>query len=139
MTMKRDHNSWRWGVIAVVALSVILLTAACGKKADPVPPSATPPAPVDDLKADLDGSRVHLTWTQPSSAAAISVYRSRVSLETPACPGCPMIFERVAGTAALQGPTYSTELEKGYRYHFKVQVRDAFGQTADSNLVEVVF
>jgi len=138
MIMKRDNRKWRWGVIAAVALTVILLAAACGKKADPVPPSAAPPAPVDDLKADIDGSRVRLTWTQPSSATVI-VYRSRVSLENPACPGCPMIFERVAGTTELQGPTYSAKLEKGYRYHFKVQVRDAFGQTADSNLVEVVF
>jgi hypothetical protein len=139
MIMNRENRIVKQGLFLAVALAAMLLMISCGKKGDPVPPSAAPPAAVDDLKADVDGSRVRLTWTRPATAAGVSVYRSKVRIDGPSCDGCPILFERIAGDAAGGGSAYTADLEKGHRYIFKVQVRDVYGQIADSNTVEVIF
>jgi fibronectin type 3 domain-containing protein len=47
------------------ALLAVLALGACGKKASPISPSLRVPAPVADLRAEVRGGAVELTWTNP--------------------------------------------------------------------------
>lgn len=125
------------------------LLAACGRKADPVPPRHLPPPVVSDLAALLEGDRLTLTWSLPvpdekiGRAQAVTVYQFRAVAGDSICPGCPPVFKALAEVDAQGkgGPmAYRTRLEKGYRYVFKVTVRGEDGVAGeDSNRVQVIF
>jgi len=51
----------------VLALLISVAAAACGKKGPPLPPLRPVPTAIPDLAAELDGGRVTLTFTIPST------------------------------------------------------------------------
>jgi len=136
-----------------VLLAVFLLAAGCGRKAPPRPPGeAAAPAAAVSLNGNVSGGSVFLRWTlvegpgaETAATAGFYVYRSRRGLTAADCPGCPVLFERIAaiarqngGSAGSAGPfEYQEELEKGYRYFYKVGTYLPSGADgAESNTIE---
>ncbi len=81
-------------------LGLLLLHLGCGKKGPPVAPWAVVPPPVKDLKAELVGSEVQLTWSIPTENGAafegiegFRVFKRRVHDSAAPCPGCPVPFD----------------------------------------------
>ena len=141
---KKRPNSSRLKWIALVFVVGVLL-ANCGVKAPPVPPNYTPPAAVTDLAYALeaDGSVV-LSWslsgkerTKGAKLQGVRVYRSKDSLENPACEGCPRIFSMVKDLPLEQdNMVFREPLQKGFRYYYKIVIYDESNmESADSNVV----
>jgi hypothetical protein len=120
-------------VILVVAAAAVI---ACGIKGPPVPPDRTPPVAVQDLHAVVDGEQIRMSWGVPKAATegknglrGFYVFRWRYSLDEPACPDCPRVFERIADVDVQSGQpdadgrlnfSLESDLQAGYRYAFKV-------------------
>ena len=139
--------------LAVMAMVLLGLLAACGVKGPPVPPRQVPPPAVSDLSYRIENGWARLNWSFPKAAlekgapeiAAFLVYRSKASLKEP-CKGCPLMFQRIARvspyttTESKRRDTtleYADKLQKGYRYVYKVvAVTDNNVGSEDSNLVE---
>lgn len=138
---------------AGLILALLVGIAACGIKGPPVPPEKTPPAPVGDLRAVVDGNQIHLTWTLGAAAAGeksalegFHVFQWRQAIDDPACPGCPKVYERIAligmETGVPEAPerlrfSHDAALQSGYRYSLKVIVFSRDGLVSkDSNLLE---
>jgi hypothetical protein len=120
----------------------------CGKKAPPVAPKQPPLAAVKDLTAVYENGRIVVRWHHPGGvtpAAAYQVLQSRNDVSRPACPDCPLLFERVTTESVpetLRTQRLLLEVDvpavPGFIYHFKVvplQSSGAFGP--DSNVVNV--
>jgi hypothetical protein len=138
-------------------LSILLLpiccVISCGKKRPPIPPRQIEPPPVTDLKRQIEGDQLTLTWTIPkgkrqviSSLAGFNVYRSKKAVSTPVCEDCPVFFTRMAvmpirSEMLEKGMmTYSETLEKGFRYVYKVTVHTKAGIiSGDSNYIEFTY
>jgi hypothetical protein len=128
--------------------ALLLLFAACGRKAPPVAPQPRPLAAVTDLKAMLDQQHIRLTWTHtPENRYAKSyvVLRAQRGLSQPACNDCPKVFQKV-GMLPLAGALrdekhaldFSQNLAAGFRYIFSVRpIHSSGAQGPDSNLVVV--
>jgi hypothetical protein len=81
-------------------LGFLLFHLGCGKKGPPVAPRAVVPPPVKDLKAELVGGEVQLTWSIPTkNGAAVEgiegfrVFKRPVHGSVAPCPGCPAPFD----------------------------------------------
>jgi hypothetical protein len=132
----------KW-IVLVLAIGVLL--ANCGVKAPPIPPNYTPPPAVTNLGYTLeaDGS-VRLSWRlsgkeRPKGAKlqGARIYRSKDSLEKPACEDCPRIFNVAKDLPLAQNNMFFREpLQKGFRYAYKIVVYDETNQESpDSNVV----
>ena len=121
------------------------MTTACGVKAPPVPPDYAPPAAVKDLgyALEADGSVV-LSWSlsgkerdRGAKVQGAKVYRSKDSLENPACEDCPRIFSVVQDLSLEQDNMFYREpLQKGFRYYYKIVIYDESSlESEDSNVV----
>ena len=124
---------------------ICLLMAACGVKAPPVPPDYTPPVAIKDLgyAIEADGSVV-LSWSlsgkerdRGAKVQGAKVYRSKDSLENPACENCPRIFSLIQDLPLEKDNLFFREpLQKGFRYYYKIVMYDESSQeSADSNVV----
>jgi hypothetical protein len=123
---------------------LVLLTAmaGCGKKAMPSAPDTRPVPPVTDLSHEVGGGYVHLEWRVPTDiiGGVAVVSRSRTKISDDMCDGCPLVFQQIA---VLEIPpnrsapqTYREPLSPGFRYTYRVVLREARGRTsAPSNLV----
>lgn len=94
-----------------------------------------------------------LSWTAPPTEWRVSgryvgffVYRSKVPLTAPACPTCPILFERVAAVpykGEIPGEemiTYTEAVEPGHHYIYKINAYTETGLTGgDSNLVRFTY
>lgn len=60
--MKRMR--WR-AVVAAAAVFALAVSAGCGAKSRPIPPSQTHPERVNDLSAEPDPHGVRLSWSRP--------------------------------------------------------------------------
>jgi len=132
----------------LILLAAAVLTAGCGKKAPPRPPTReTAPAAVGNLGKAISGDILSLTWgpvakTAAENLAGFYVFRSKTRLADSICPGCPILFRRVAvvpfRAGAATGPfEYRETLDRGYRYIYKVAAYSPGGVTGkDSNTVE---
>jgi len=128
---------------------------ACGKKAPPVAPRATVPPAVKDLKAEVIGDKVRLTWSVPKKGNTlfdglehfrVYKYESHSSVET--CPGCPIPFKHLFDVklddpkpARLEGNRmiYYDGIKADHRYAYKVVVyHKSGGVSDDSNIVQFV-
>ncbi len=91
------------------AIFLILLLSmevfACGKKANPVAPEDTVPAPVSDLRAWAKAEGIFLEWSLPAKNAdgsrlegllGFRVFRQERSPTGSSCPECPLKFDPIA-------------------------------------------
>ncbi len=124
---------------------ICLLVAACGVKAPPLPPDYTPPPAATDLGYALEANgSVVLSWSLSGKERAkgtkvqgARVYRSKDSLENPACEDCPRIFSLVKDLPLEQDNMFYREpLQKGFRYYYKIVIYDEGDlDSEDSNVV----
>lgn len=134
-----------------VALAVLVLLLGCGRKGPPVPCAAVIPPPIRDLKAEMLGDRIQLTWSVPGRGGAplegiksFRVSRHAGHRSTPPCPGCPLSFEEIheikvsnPAPASIQDGrvVYSVWFDPEFRYAFKVLVvHKSGGVSDDSNI-----
>ena len=147
MVNKRSNHNPVYRIAVVVA--VFLLVVACGVKAPPVPPDYTPPPAITDLGYTLESNgSVLLSWNlsgkeRPKGAKVrgARVYRSKDSLENPACEDCPRVFSVVKDLPLEQNNMFYREpLQKGFRYYYKIVIYDETDQEgADSNVVSLEY
>ena len=119
-------------------------------------PKQLPVPVVTDLRHQIDGDQVTLTWSLPPSGggttlevAGFYINRFKGPLDDAQCTDCPVVFERVAEMTTLAKPeggaeklamTYTDPVEKGYRYVYNVTVftpSETEGQT--SNWVDFLY
>jgi len=139
----QSKNTSLIGIVLVIAICVLL--ANCGVKAPPVPPDYTPPPAVTDLGYTLEANgSVMLSWslsgkerTKGTKVQGARIYRSKDSLENPACEDCPRIFNLAKDLPLEQGNMLFREpLQKGFRYYYKIIIYDEGNlESADSNVV----
>ena len=134
--------------IMIAAILLCLCTLDCGKKAMPTVPRQVPPQPVADLRAQLTGSQIELTWSFSKAHSGsepitgFGVYRAS-ELISESCDHCPFLFQRVADIPFVEGRdgasvmTYRDTLEKGHRYRYKVICYSKGLSSKDSNVVVV--
>ena len=132
----------------IVSILLCLCILGCGKKEFPSAPRQVPPQPVADLRAQLTGSQIELTWSFSKALSGsepitgFGVYRASESVSE-SCDHCPFLFQRVAEITFVEGRdgasvmTYRDTLEKGYRYRYKVICYSKGLGSKDSNVVVV--
>lgn len=137
------------GLIAIFSILLCIVVFGCGRKAPPIPPGQVKPPTVDDLSSSIDEDILELAWTIPDEKGKIAsdlggfiVYKSKTSLSESDCKDCPVLFKRIADIPIKEKDInkkiiYMENLEKGYRYIYKVTVytnTEASGK--DSNYIE---
>ncbi|MFH2093295.1 MAG: lipoprotein [Pseudomonadota bacterium] len=99
----------------------------CGQKGPPLPAQAIGQVIADpyDLKADLKDNMAFLTWSHridPVDAHIkpehFDVFMARKTFD--ACRDCPFQFQQI-GTVFMPKKEFITQVEKGYKYYFRVQ------------------
>ena len=132
--------------LLIAAMLLCLSILGCGKKEMPSAPRQVPPQPVADLRVQLTGNKVELTWSFSKALSGsepitgFGVYRASESVSE-SCDPCPFLFQRVADIPFLEGQdvasvmTYRDTLEKGYRYRYKVICYSTGLASKDSNVV----
>jgi len=131
----------------------LLVGTACGLKAPPVPPGTTVPPNIVDLKAEVTGDTVRLTWTVPKKKDAVfpglkhfRVYKYKAPVSDELCEGCPIPFEPVLDIR-LDNPEparveegrmiWEDKVEPDHRYAYMVTVHHKSGGISkDSNVVQ---
>ncbi len=150
ITAKGKHNR----PLFLIFLGVLFLHPGCGRKAPPVAPQVVVPPAVKDLRAEVVGHDVQLTWSVPTQGDTVFEgvkgfrifrYESRDS-STPRCPGCPIRFHEHLdikltdpAPARIKGGRVICRdaLEPGCRYAYKVVVyHKSGGVSGNSNIVE---
>ncbi len=146
--MKIPGNS-RFSIKPLIAASLLCLCIlGCGLKAMPSVPRQVSPKPVADLRAQLTGNQVELTWSYSKALSGsepvtrFGVYRASEAVSE-SCDHCPLLFQRVADIPFVDGKdgaavmTYRDTLENGYRYRYKVICYSKGLSSKDSNVVVV--
>ena len=140
------------GLIAIFSILLCIVVFGCGRKAPPVPPGQVRPPVVDDLSSSIDEDMLELAWTIPDEKGKIAsdlggfiVYKSKTSLSESACKECPVLFKRTADIPIEEKDInkkiiYRENLEKGYRYIYKVTVYANTGVSGkDSNQIDFIY
>jgi hypothetical protein len=141
----------------VIGLILMILLVGCGKKTHLVPPQKLVPVRITDLRYSLDDTGVTLKWSYPTkmengdplqAIESFEVYRATIPVEE-YCQGCPVDFGdpleidggRLPGSGEARIAVYSeTNLQKGYRYFYKVRSRAGWWYpSGDSNTVTFVW
>jgi len=140
-------------IVITAVLGVSLFLSGCGKKGPPVPLRQITLPAVNDLVSVVEDDRVILTWTVPEIKekkgpfiAGFAVHKAKNPVQESECKNCPVKYEVVAEiTAGSEGNAekmkYAGQLEKGFKYFFKVT---AFSEKTasvgkDSNIVEFIY
>jgi hypothetical protein len=142
-----------WGLAAGLFWALVLIwgPAGCGVKARPRLPEIPPPAAVQDLHGQIEGSEAVLQWSAASvkgedrsPAAGYYIYQSGHKADEAPCEGCPVQFAKVGQVTVADADaaetllTYRVKVAPQFTYVFKVVGYDRQGQTGpDSNLIEV--
>jgi len=143
--------------ISVILIAAVIVAgffiAGCGKKGPPVPPRQVVLPAVNDLVSVLEDDGVILTWTVPETKekkgpfiSGFVVHKAKNPVQESECKNCPVKYKAVAeimaGSEGKAGKMkYAGQLEKGFRYFFKVT---AFSEgtasgSKDSNIVEFIY
>jgi len=132
--------------LLITAMLLCLCILGCGRKEMPSAPRVVAPQPVKDLRVQLTGNQVELTWSFSKALygsepiKGFGVFRASESVSE-SCSGCPFLFHRVADIPFLEGRdgasvmTYRDTLESGYRYLYKVICYSTGLASKDSNVV----
>ena len=148
---KRRHQD---RFLFLICTGLLILCLECGKKAPPVAPEATVPPAVKDLKAEVIGDKLRLTWSVPKKGNKVfdglehfGIYRYKSHSSVEMCPGCPIPFEHLADirlkdteAAQVEGDRiiWHDNIETGYNYAYKVIVHHRSGGVSeDSNVVQI--
>lgn len=140
-------------LLLLVALGSLLLHPGCGRKGPPLAPQAVVPPAVKDLKAELVGDEVLLSWSIPTKGDTIvkgidgfRVFRHKAHNSVAPCPGCPIPFgdefldvqlrypeaDQVEGNRVI----WHDRIEPEYRYAYKIlSYHKSGGVSDDSNIV----
>ncbi len=148
---KRGHQN---RFLFLICVGFLILGLECGKKAPPVAPKATVPPAVKDLKAEVMGDKVQLTWSVPKKGDEVfgglehfRVYKHKSHSSVEICPGCPIPFEHFLDIklddpkpARVEGDRIvcHDKIEADYCYAYKVVVyHKSGGVSDDSNVVRI--
>ncbi len=133
---------------------------ACGKKAPPIAPRMTIPAPVSDLQAYAKEEGIFLRWTMPAKnidesrladLLGFRVFRQESSLSASSCAECSLRFEAAAeiDVEYPRGPVQITEdkvlwrdaaLKAGRQYRYFVVAYNAYHTPSpESNRITVAW
>jgi len=140
-------------ILIVTVIGISLFLFGCGKKGPPVPPRQIALPAVNDLVSVLEDDRVILTWTVPENKekkgpfiTGFVVHKAKNPVQENDCKNCPVrytaVAEIMAGSKGKSGKMeYMGQLEKGFKYFFKVT---AFSEgtasgSRDSNVVEFIY
>jgi hypothetical protein len=142
-------------VLFLGSVGFVILCLACGIKSPPVPPETLTPPAVRDIKAEVMGDKVQLTWSMPKKDNAlfegvehfrVYKYKSHSSIEV--CEGCPIPFKPLLDIklddpypAQMEGDSiiWHDAVEANHSYAYKVVVHHKSGGVSeDSNIVHFV-
>jgi hypothetical protein len=120
-----------------------------------VPRKAIIPPPIQDLKAEIRGERILLTWSVPKQDGVptwgikrFTVLGHTTHRSAPPCPGCPLSFKEI-DEILLANPAparieegrvhYVMRFDTEFRYAFKViAYHKSGGVSDDSNIVRLL-
>lgn len=151
--VRRIMNHKAMFILIAAVLGISLFLSGCGKKGPPVPPRQVALPAVKDLVSALEGDRVILTWTVPETRekkapfiTGFVVHKAENPVQESECKNCPVKYKAVAEIAAAQKGIsgkmeYTGQLEKGYKYFFKVTAfsEEPASVSRDSNTVEIIY
>ncbi len=135
-------------VTQILIFSILSLFAfsGCGKKGPPVAPEVKgmKVAVPFDLKYVLEGSEIRLAWkheVDKKSAEVkpwnFDVFMAKKSFK--GCTGCPIKFVRI-GSAAMPDMEFVFELQKGFKYYFRVRAAGKENTASDySETVQIEY
>ena len=139
-------------LLLLICAGLLILCLECGKKGPPVAPRVIVPPAVKDLKAEVIGDKVRLTWSVPKKGDKVfnglehfGVYKYRSQSSAEMCPGCPIPFEHLLDIrlddpepARVEGDriVWHDDMDAGYHYAYKIMVyHKSGGVSEDSNIV----
>jgi hypothetical protein len=146
---------YRRRFLFLILAGALILGLACGKKGPPVAPKPTIPPAITDLKAEVIGDKVRLTWSMPKKDNALfegleyfRVYKYTSHSSVDVCQGCPIPFEQLLDIklnnpepARVEGDRviFHDTIKADHRYAYKVVVyHKSGGVSKDSNIAEFV-
>ena len=114
-------------LIVLLSILVAVVSIGCGKKAPPLPPLAKGNiiAPPTALEYRIIDQAIVLSWKHQVDVEnakiepdAFEVFVAKRTFDD--CEGCPFVFT-LAGTVPIPDTTFSMDLEKGFKYYFRIQ------------------
>jgi hypothetical protein len=138
----------------LVALALLTLAFACGKKGDPRPPELAIPTTISNLSARSGPASIALTWNRPTEyvdgtelkdLASFVIFRKELSQS---CPDCPVPYRQLTTVNVEDQQKFVKRKQYRfddqdvrpkaiYRYRVSSQLFDGT-LSAPSNEVEVV-
>jgi hypothetical protein len=106
--------------LAVTIVALALLTAGCGKKADPRAPELATPVRITNLRAQSVATGISLTWTRPGEdvegrqlkdLASFVIFRKDLSQS---CLDCPVPYRQLTTVSVEDRERFVKQ--KQYRY-----------------------
>lgn len=97
---------------------LLILSAGCGKKGNPIPPRMKLPATIADLSVVSVKEGILLTWSLPGPLQRIGSFkllRSETVEGSEACPGCPQEY-RPLRTVAITDDRLRRDEERKFSY-----------------------
>ena len=137
----------------LLALLIVAVTSACGKKGDPRAPELVAPKPINNLSARPAPEGITLTWNRPTEyidgkeikdLASFVIFRKELS---PGCLDCPVPYrqltivnvedrEKFVKQKQYRFDDQETRANAIYRYRVSAQLFDG-SLSAPSNEVEI--
>jgi hypothetical protein len=142
-------------LLLLVCSAVLFLHPGCGMKRPPAVPQAVYPPAVKDLKAEVIGDEVRLSWSIPRKGDTLfegiegfRVFKYEAHDSAAPCPGCPIPFDELLDVKLKDPEPARVEedrvicydsIEPRHRYAYKVVVyHKSGGVSEDSNIVELL-
>lgn len=146
-------SRFRLKIAGFLGMAVLLLTAGCGYKNNPVPPESVVPQPIGDLRYTVGEQGVVLNWSYPvetikgstiDTIDSFELFRAEIPLDD-YCGNCPVPFAEplelpggppVDGKMRRSGSYTDSMLKSGYKYFYKIRTRtNWWASSDDSNIV----
>lgn len=125
----------------VLVLSLTLLLSFCGKKGDPVPKSILGSLTITDLRGEIKGGVLFLSFTPPQGVEGVRIFRR--------CGTCGAEFEHLRDISIVEGKGYiafrgrvyfyDSDLLPGFLYSYRVLPLKKGREGPSSNTFSVVF